>query len=359
MDFSVFVANTPVFDKSIWQLWLFGLTVEQSTAFMCKRRPNLQSSPLALRHYIMSQYRTYDLLEPHLHRPKHLLHNTNLLFPISATTRTYLIETFYSFHPSVMRHVLGKKFSSRVRKDLEDVCAKTNVPIGGCRRMFDNFKRVVKVVEDAERDVGAVVAKEFLLPRPLADQYAHIIFINNYRLDTFKRKLTYLKFSDFEYVASIFMTNFTHPTTPILDDLDATLSQDARDIKSILFTQKGLLDDYRTLVASKMSPVPANFSDSTFKTILRGVLVVGAGLAHRKELRDVFVTIQERVVDPALVAGWSVTDLDVFLNTVKNMFVELRPLDPQLRKRYAKSVQRLFESLRLAAMRFYEAGQSI
>ncbi|KAI8590404.1 acidic fibroblast growth factor binding protein [Geranomyces variabilis] len=362
MEFSVFVANTPVFDKSVWQLWLLGLSVEQATAYMQRKRPNLQSSANGLRHYVISQYRTYDLVEPHLHRPKHLM-TANLLFPLAQSTRTYLIESFYSFHPAVMRHVLGKKFSSRVRKDLEEVCAKTQVPIAGCRRMFDNFKRVVKVVEDAERDVGAVIAKEFLLPKPLADQYAHIIFINNYRLDTFKRKLAHLKFADFEYVASIFMTQFAHPTTPVLEDLDGTLSQDSRDLKAMFFTQKGVAEDYRALVAGTLAPAHPSLVaserafDQTFKSIVRGALVIGAGLGHRKDLRDVFVTLQERIVEPAALAQWSPAELSAVLSCVKNQFVELRPLQPQIRKRYAKSVSRLFDGVQLAAVRFYESSQ--
>ncbi|KAJ3003502.1 hypothetical protein HKX48_001726, partial [Thoreauomyces humboldtii] len=382
MDFSVLVTNTPVFDKAFWQLWLLGLTVEQAAVFMNRRRPTLHCTPAALRHYVTSQYRTYELLEPYLHRPKLLATTPPLLFPLCPETRTYLIETFYTFHPSVMRQVLGKKFSSRVRKDLEDVCSKTRVPIAGCRRMFDNFKRVTKVVEDSERDLGAVIMREFLLPKALAEQYAHIIFINNYRFDTFKRKLAHIRFADYDYVASILMHTFSHPTLPVLDDLDTTLSQDARDIKQLLFAQKGAADELRNVIATRLaspspspSPIPPttttittttamsplhhhlphlsspsspppsptplpvssiastdrNF-DATFKTVLRGVLAIGTALSHRKDLRDVFLLIQERVVDPCLAAGWTVTDLEAFLGTVRPAFLDMRTVSVVQRK---------------------------
>lgn len=58
--------------------------------------------------------------------------------------------------------------SSRARKELDDVCSKTRVPVGGCRRMFDNMKRIMKKVEDGEGLVVEIIMAEFLVPRELA-----------------------------------------------------------------------------------------------------------------------------------------------------------------------------------------------
>ncbi|KAI8815847.1 acidic fibroblast growth factor binding-domain-containing protein [Fimicolochytrium jonesii] len=385
MEFSVFVPSTPVFDRSVWQLWLYGLSVDQATSFLQKKRPGLKAATGPLRNYILSQvsvwYRHYEILEPHLHRPKHLYTSaTAVLFPHPASqgtrasstintsnitttsksprgdpTRAYLIETYYSFHPSVMRYTLGKKVSSRLR---EDVCLKTKVPSAGCRRMFDNFKRIVKVVEDAEmRDITSAIVAEFLLPVPLAEQYAHIIFINNYRLDTFKRKLTYLKFADYEFVASVFMQRFAHPTTPILDDLDSTLSQDARDIKSLLFNQRGVLDEYKAAPPATTTSIlsPTSSPDTLFKTLIRGVLSIGTSLQHRKELRDVFQTIHDRIVEPACAgANWSPKDLSVFFQVAGSVFAGVGSVPRGLRGRYAGPWKRLCEGVGRASVRFAE-----
>ena len=67
-----------------------------------------------------------------------------------------------------MRELLGKKLNSRSRKDLDDVCDKTGVPLGSCRRQFDNVKRIMKRIEDCNGEVSAIIQREFLVSRKLA-----------------------------------------------------------------------------------------------------------------------------------------------------------------------------------------------
>ncbi|KAL3900530.1 MAG: hypothetical protein SGCHY_001261 [Lobulomycetales sp.] len=78
-------------------------------------------------------------MEHYLHRPRLL--NTQLLYALPARTVSQLINKFYSFDHRVARELLGKKLSHRARKDLDDICLMTRIPIDGCKRMFDNFKR--------------------------------------------------------------------------------------------------------------------------------------------------------------------------------------------------------------------------
>lgn len=42
------------------------------------------------------------------------------------------------------------------------------MPIGACRRMFDNLKRIMKKVEDAEGNIVRIIENEFCLPTDLA-----------------------------------------------------------------------------------------------------------------------------------------------------------------------------------------------
>jgi hypothetical protein len=44
--------------------------------------------------------------------------------------------------------MVGRKLSSRLRKDLDEVAEKTGVLLNSCKRQFDNVKRVFKTVED-------------------------------------------------------------------------------------------------------------------------------------------------------------------------------------------------------------------
>ena len=51
-----------------------------------------------------------------------------------------LIEQYYAFDENVVREFLGKKLSSKNRKDLDDVSEKTGISLKSCRRQFDNIK---------------------------------------------------------------------------------------------------------------------------------------------------------------------------------------------------------------------------
>ena len=60
---------------------------------------------------------------------------------------TFLRPLFYdpSLDPRVSRELIGKKLSSRFRRDLDELAEKTGVSLKSCRRQFDNVKRVFKV----------------------------------------------------------------------------------------------------------------------------------------------------------------------------------------------------------------------
>ncbi|KAI9100619.1 acidic fibroblast growth factor binding protein [Phlyctochytrium arcticum] len=360
MNFSVIVGNAFVVDKGIWQLWLTGLSVDQATSLAQKRNPDVAGS-YGLRPYITSQYRNFELLEQYLHRPKTL--HSQLLFPLTAATKAYLIEKYYSFDERVVREILGKKLSSRTRKELEVVAERTKVPVAGCKRMFDNLKRVNKTVEDADQRIVEDIQREFLLSKDLAKHYAQVIFISNYRLDTFKRRLAHIRFSDFEYVASVLIQYFASPTfaTPILDELDTSLAQDARDLRSILFNQRGVLDEYRSLVSTHLAQAGGGLilerGGAAFKLLLRNILVLCTSTCHSKDLRDFFINLQStvtEVVQSQLL--WSPSHLELFFDACACQFACLTTINSQLRDRYKGSVVRMMEGMKRAALRFYIAN---
>ena len=130
-------------------------------------------------------------------------------------------------------------------------------------------------------------------------QYANVLFINHYRLDTTKRRIAYLRFSDYVFMASVFIEQLTErgPGAVPLDELDAGLATDARDLKYLLFASKETLDEYRSLVAIQLTSLGlGNIMDraglNPFKTLIRYCLALGAGLVHSKELKDIFVNLQ-------------------------------------------------------------------
>ncbi len=196
MEFSVVLTNTMYIDKTLWKLWLLGLNIEQCGILLKEKKE---------KSFITSQFRNFELLEPWLHRPKSLY--TQMLLWLPPIIKSFLIHSYYSFDERVLREILGKKLNSRARKELEEIVSKTKIPLNGCRRMFDNFKRVSKRLEDTSGSLVDTIQYDFLLPKELANQYSNIIFLNYYRIDTFKKKLSYLRFSDFEYSKFIFYFN--------------------------------------------------------------------------------------------------------------------------------------------------------
>ncbi|KAJ3278743.1 hypothetical protein HK104_002066 [Borealophlyctis nickersoniae] len=314
---------------------------------------------VVLRNFITFQYRNYELLEPYLHAPKTL--HSQLLFPLPPETRQYLITTFYSLDERVVREILGKKLSSRSRKELDDVCEKTSVPVGGCRRMFDNLKRLARKVEDVEGNIVRVISQEFSVPRDLASQYATIIFINTHRLDTSKRKLSHLTFADIIYVASVFIQYLTNSAASSFDEIDPSLAQDARDLKTLIYNQRDVLEEFKTIVTDHLANLGhAHIMDkggqTPFKILIRNILAIGAGLNHGKEFRDIFLSLQEKVVEPCVGMGWSPADAELFFTAVVTQFEAVPALQPTVKKRYSGSFTSLFTAVKFAAMRLHTAA---
>lgn len=121
---------------------------------------------------VLDHYRTYSLLEKLLHNPPKLAEQ--LAFQIEPQTRGFLIEKlvrqgcqlkqlftvsraliilkqnqslkksfhlnsicrYYDFDDAVIRELLGKKLSSRHRKDLDEVSEKTRVQLKSCRYVY-------------------------------------------------------------------------------------------------------------------------------------------------------------------------------------------------------------------------------
>lgn len=166
MDFSVFVtSSTPFIDRRLWGLWLLGLSTRQAESTLLEKGSSESLISFAA---IQTQFRVFETLEPFLHRPKTL--HSQLLLPLPVTTRGLLIQSYYSFDERVVREILGRKLTSRARKELEDIVSKTRIPIGGCRRMFDNLKRVSKRLEDSgSRDMVCTIKTDFLLSQELAE----------------------------------------------------------------------------------------------------------------------------------------------------------------------------------------------
>ncbi|KAJ3007258.1 UNVERIFIED_CONTAM: hypothetical protein HDU68_003617 [Siphonaria sp. JEL0065] len=264
--------------------------------------------------------------------------------------------------------------------------------------MFDNLKRIMKRIEDQNGNIFKLVQDDFLLEDELAGQYSHIIFINFYRLDTTKKKLSHLTFNDFDYLGAIIMQYFTIVSEAAIDDFDMGLAQDARDLKTIIVNHNKTLDEFRARVMtylqqqqqqaagitststattstspssqgaipppSTLTPSPQviqtvleRCSPNAFKAILKNMFSLGAGLSYNKELRDVFCTLVEKIVEPCAACGWGKAEVSVFFNAVVACFDKVELLALHHRKKYKSSFTKLCLAVKMAAERLIQQQQ--
>jgi hypothetical protein len=203
--------------------------------------------------------------------------------------------------------------------------------------------------------------------------YAHIIFINQHRLDTSKKKLLQYTFFDFEHCASVILRYWT-----VEQEFDANLAQDVREIKSLVTQNKEVFEELKTVVthllstvqagAVMLAPQPAsspyafftNLLDtggkdfgSQFRILLRNILNIGSGLAHTKMSRDLFLNLVEKVVEPCVSAGWRQSDAEAFFEALEDAWQKLILLAPDQVKRHDKSWRRLVCGIRLTVVHLF------
>ncbi|XP_060031983.1 acidic fibroblast growth factor intracellular-binding protein isoform X2 [Erinaceus europaeus] len=332
-ELDIFVGNTTLIDEEVYRLWLDGYSVSDAVALRVRAGILEQTGATAavLQSDTMDHYRTFHMLERLLHAPPKLLHQ--LVFQIPPSRQALLIERYYAFDEAFVREVLGKKLSKGTKKDLDDISAKTGITLKSCRRQFDNFKRVFKVVEEMRGSLADNIQQHFLFSDRLARDYAAIVFFANNRFETAKKKLQYLSFGDFAFCAELMIQNWTlgavgeapsKPDSQVDDmdmDLDKEFLQDLKELK-VLVADKDLLDLHKSLVCTALRGKLGVFSEmeANFKNLSRGLVNVAAKLTHNKDVRDLFVDLVEKVhlgpqfVEPCRSDHWPLGDVRLFLN---------------------------------------------
>uniref|UniRef100_A0A8C0SSU4 FGF1 intracellular binding protein n=1 Tax=Canis lupus familiaris TaxID=9615 RepID=A0A8C0SSU4_CANLF len=288
-ELDIFVGNTTLIDEDVYRLWL---DVSDAVALRVRSGILEQTGATAavLQSDTMDHYRTFHMLERLLHAPPKLLHQ--LIFQIPPSRQALLIERYYAFDEAFVREVLGKKLSKGTKKDLDDISTKTGITLKSCRRQFDNFKRVFKVVEEMRGSLVDNIQQHFLLSDRLARDYAAIVFFANNRFETGKKKLQYLSFGDFAFCAELMIQNWTLGAVDSqVDDMDVDLDkeflQDLKELK-MLVADKDLLDLHKSLVCTALRGKLGVFSEmeANFKNLSRGLVNVAAKLTHNKDVRD-------------------------------------------------------------------------
>ncbi|KAI1902830.1 hypothetical protein AGOR_G00020210 [Albula goreensis] len=319
MELDVFVGNTTILDDEVYKLWLDGYTVNDAVRARAEGGvlQRFDASVEVLHSDTMDQFRTFQMCERLLHCPSKLANQ--LLFQIPPQRQAVLIERYYTFDNALARELLGKKLSKGTKKDLDDVSAKTGIALKSCRRQFDNFKRVFKAVEELRGPLVENIQHHFLLSDRLARDYAAIVFFANSRFETGKRKLQYLSFQDLAFCARQLISYWTvgavdHFQEDMDVDLEKEFLHDLKDLK-ILITDKDLLDQHKSLVCAALRGKIKVFNEmeASFKNLSRALVHIAAKLTHTKDVRDLFIDLVEKFIEPCRSDRWSVGDLRLFL----------------------------------------------
>ncbi|KAL7853931.1 hypothetical protein AOLI_G00207750 [Acnodon oligacanthus] len=319
MELDVFVGNTTIIDEEVYQLWLDGHSVSDAVRMRLESGAlsECEASGEVLHSDTMDQYRTFQMCERLLHCPSKLANQ--LLFQIPAHRQAMLIERYYEFDHTFAREVLGKKLSKGTKKDLDDISLKTGVALKSCRRQFDNFKRVFKVVEELKGPLVENVQHHFLLSDSLARDYAAVVFFANSRFETGKRKLQYLSFQDFAFCAGQLISYWTVGAVDnMMEDMDVDLEKeflhDLKDLK-VLVNDKDMLDQHKSLVCSQLKGKIKVFSEmeANFKNLSRALINIASKLTNTKDVRDLFIDLVEKFIEPCRSDKWTFGDLTLFL----------------------------------------------
>uniref|UniRef100_A0A8C9RGA4 Fibroblast growth factor (acidic) intracellular binding protein a n=1 Tax=Scleropages formosus TaxID=113540 RepID=A0A8C9RGA4_SCLFO len=313
VELDVFVGNTTIMDEEVYQFWLDGYTVSDAVKVRMEGGvlEECEASAEVLQSDTMDQYRTFQMCERLLHTPAKLANQ--LLFQIPPHRQAMLIERYYAFDSAFVREVLGKKLSKGTKKDLDDVSLKTGITLKSCRRQFDNFKRVFKVVEELKGPLVENIQTHFLLSDKLARDYAAIVFFANNRFETGKRKLQYLSFQDFAFCAGQLISNWTVGAVGMnqnkwrVTTLQAFLVNEGKSMHDIFNISLILCTALRgkTKVYSEM--------EANFKNLSRGLINIAAKLTNTKDVRDLFIDLVEKFIEPCRSDRWTAADMKLFL----------------------------------------------
>ncbi|XP_063429103.1 acidic fibroblast growth factor intracellular-binding protein-like [Mytilus trossulus] len=347
----VFVGNFTIIDFELYDLWLNGLSDVDAAHVL--QKGELQHCPWVTIEDIVSEvhdhYRLFNHLEKILKNPTHLADQQ--IHQIDAEAQTLLIEKYYQFDEVVIREIIGKKLSGRNRKDLDDVSEKTRRSIKKCRRQFDNLKRVFKTVEEMLGSLVDNIKTHYQISADLARKYAALVFIANNRFETGKKKLSQYSLLTFIKCANQMITNWSYSADECKShrdmdvDLDRKFLQDLRDLKPLL--EKESIEEHRSFVLqalrSSISRRALQDLEDNFKNISKSIINIAMGLNHSREVRDIFIDIYEKIVEPCQQARWSREDLQSFVTayqaTAKDMeYMKYQPLLQVVWDRYMNTM---------------------
>lgn len=162
---------------------------------------------------ITDQWRVFEMVEHFLQTPL-LFANSFYSFHMNPTLNMHhclrMIHLYYSFDTSVAKELIGRKITSRGRRDIDDVADASNVPLRSCKRQFENVRRVFASLEETTQfqcNVFQYLSQQYLLSPSHGLRYTALLFLLYSRFQVYnKRRLQRLDYADLEYCSAVVMT---------------------------------------------------------------------------------------------------------------------------------------------------------
>jgi len=169
------------------------------------------------------------------------------------------------------------------------------------------------------------IKTNFLLSDDLIKKYCAVVFIAGYRFETNKKKLSYLSFKDFCNCAYSMMT---HWTSPIVDDsstadIEREFLVDLRELRVLLDREREHKLAVCQKLKGKVSDKIHSEIDHNFKVYSRTLINIAYSLHHNKSLKELFVDLVEKYIEPCKHLQWSFNEMKVFLEVYAESAAQL------------------------------------
>nr|VZI14770.1 unnamed protein product [Spirometra erinaceieuropaei] len=356
------VINTSptLFSEDLFKFWIDGMTVEECIKALQNHADVVQFnlSPDLLRASISDEYAQFSLLESAMHHPDTFVASPSRC-SLDVQTRKQLVSQYYSLDDSVLRELTGSKLSTRFRRDLTEVAERSGVRLNSCRRQYENLRRVARLAEDSPGKLTDIIKKCFVLPQSLAEVYTAMIFISANRFETSKRCFANASFADFAYCAEQLMTYWTSnntepkPDAPVDLELDFEFCGELKALK-LLSEKVAYSERHKSLVLRQLNTLVSTncLSDleTNFKTLSKVIITIATGLSHAREVRDIFLDIVEKLIEPVVAAHWTYQDFSTFLTAFDEA---LRILPPARSSSFQRCWKRFFAPFKSISLRLF------
>jgi hypothetical protein len=293
----------------------------------------------------------FEKLRPLLSDPLQFLNQgiTSLL-AIAPSVRRQMIEEYFSFDQDVMRELLGKKMTLKLRKELETINEKTKINLISVKRQFDNVHFVHKIVKEkftilSEKKeymppLKDMIQQECLLSSELSEKYSRIIFIAFHQFETFKKKLRDLNYSDIDLFTQLIIKYWTISYDPFKIQLDFNV---LRELKNIFGQSSNELKELRNIIVedlkkNQMSDKKIESLMHKFPSLLKNLISIGVGLVNfsigsfsqqvlAREIQDFFIDVWDKFVEPLTKLKLDPSEIDAFTFSIKDSFSKLKTKD--------------------------------